>query len=331
MKIVSYKLNLTSSSVYMKLGIHPFNFAQIMSNTSPTFTSESVSDWFERGRFRMLEEKSIFTIDEGDASLPVIILIHGFPTSSFDWRPIWQTVSSQYRLISLDMHGFGFSDKPDSRCYSIHQQADLFEALIGQLKIDSYHVLAHDYGVSVAQELLARQLDGQGVGAFRSVCLLNGGLFPETHRALLIQKLMLSPLGKYINKFTGFEQFKASFSSVFGPNTQPSDRELHEFWEIINFRGGRHVFHNLITYILDRRTHRERWVAALQNAHVPMSLINGSVDPVSGSHLVERYQELGCRLDHLAALDNIGHYPHVEAPDLVASAYLEFLSGAGMS
>ncbi|RBP49082.1 alpha/beta fold hydrolase [Arenicella xantha] len=302
-----------------------------MSTSPHTFHSEAVANWFNRGRYRTLAGKTIFTIDEGDARLPVIVLIHGFPTSSFDWLPMWDTFVKQYRLVSLDMHGFGFSDKPDSRTYSIHQQADLFEELIGQLRIENYHVLAHDYGVSVAQELLARQLDGSGIGSWQSLCLLNGGLFPETHRALIIQKLMLSRLGKYINKFTGFEQFKQSFSSVFGPQTKPSDRELQEFWELINFNHGRHVFHNLITYILDRREHRERWVTALQNAQIPISLINGSIDPVSGSHLVDRYKELGCRLDHLKALDTIGHYPHVEAADAVTTAYLEFLSNNGAS
>lgn len=297
-----------------------------MSTSSSTFTNPAVATWFERGQFKTLLDKSIFTIDEGDSNLPVIVLIHGFPTSSYDWRPIWETLKNSYRLISLDMYGFGFSDKPNARVYSIHQQADIFEALIKKLEISEYHVLAHDYGVSVAQELLARQLDGNGQGRWKSLCLLNGGLFPETHRALTIQKLMLSPLGKFITKLTGFKQFTKSFSTVFGEQTKPSDRELREFWEIINFKAGRHVFHNLITYILDRRTHRTRWVTALQQSPVPISLINGSVDPVSGAHLVTRYKELSCRLDHLLELATIGHYPQVEDPTGVANGYLRFLA-----
>jgi len=274
--------------------------------------------WFNKGSYKELCGHSIFTIDEGDQNKPVIVLIHGFPTSSWDWEPVWSSLMQNHRLITLDMLGFGFSDKPNQRDYTIHKQADLFEALVQQLGINEYHVFAHDYGVSVAQELLARQIDGNGLGKWLSCGLLNGGLFPETHKAILIQKLLLSPAGKLINKLTGFKAFGKSFSSVFGDNTKPSEQELHAFWEAINFNDGRHVFHNLITYILDR-------VQALQDSPFPISLINGSVDPVSGAHLVKRYKELNCRLDHCVELSTIGHYPHVEAPEQVSEAYLSFL------
>ena len=286
---------------------------------------ERVKEWFARGQYHQLNGQSIFTIDEGEQHLPCIVLIHGFPTSSFDFLDIWPSLSGRFRLISLDMLGFGFSDKPNKRNYTIAKQADLFEPLLQKLGVKQCHILAHDYGVSVAQELLSRQHKGLADTKFLSCCFLNGGLFPETHRALLIQKLMLSPLGKWINKLTGFKQFSASFSSVFGAHTKPNERELKEFWEIINFNQGRHLFHNLITYILDRRLFREQWLIALQSSDAPLALINGNVDPVSGIHLVDRYKELNCRLDYLKHLPTIGHYPQVEDPSGVSSAYLEFL------
>jgi pimeloyl-ACP methyl ester carboxylesterase len=254
------------------------------------------------------------------------VLIHGFPTSSYDFNRVWEALSEQHRLVCIDMLGFGFSDKPNKRDYTLHKQADLFDSLIRDIGIEEYHVLAHDYGVSVAQELLARQIDDSSNAKWLSCCFLNGGLFPETHKALLIQKIMLSSVGRLVNKLTGFKQFGASFSKVFAEKTKPSNSELLEFWEIINYKDGRHLFHNLMTYILDRREHRRRWVSALQHSPVPISIINGSVDPVSGKHLVDRHQELNCRLDHLVELPNIGHYPHVEAPNEVQEAYLNFLS-----
>jgi len=256
----------------------------------------------------------------------VIILIHGYPTSSWDWEPIWPALLTDYRLVCLDMLGFGFSDKPDRRDYTIHKQSDLIEAYISELGLTKYHVLAHDYGDSVAQELLARQIQGTGKGECLSCCFLNGGLFPETHRALAIQKLMLSPLGKLVNKATGYKQFKAAFSTVFGAATKPSEQTLSTFWELINFKNGKHLFHNLITYIHDRKQHRLRWVHALQNSPIPLSLINGSADPVSGVHMVARYQELDCRLDHKLELASIGHYPHIEAASTVVDGYRSFLA-----
>jgi pimeloyl-ACP methyl ester carboxylesterase len=296
---------------------------------NPSFRPEL---WRAQGEYQSLLGHQIFCIDSGatqqySPQTSVLLMIHGFPTSSWDWLPMWGDLIKNYRVIALDMLGFGFSDKPDNRNYSIHGQADIVEALVAAKGLESFHVLAHDYGDTVAQELLARQLEGNGVGQWLSCCFLNGGLFPETHRALLIQKLLLSPIGSLLNTFTGFRKFCRNFSSVFGADTQPSEQELKDFWWLINFNNGKHLFHNLITYMSDRIQHRERWVSALQTSSIPLALINGSVDPVSGGHMVARYKELQCRLDYCAELPTIGHYPQVEAPEDVLTHYQIFLRG----
>ena len=296
---------------------------------NPSFRPEL---WRAQGEYQSLLGHQIFCIDsvatqQYSPQTSVLLLIHGFPTSSWDWLPMWGDLIKNYRVIALDMLGFGFSDKPNNRNYSIHGQADIVEALVAAKGLESFHVLAHDYGDTVAQELLARQLEGNGVRQWLYCCFLNGGLFPETHRALLTQKLLLSHIGSLLNSFTGFRKFCRNFSSVFGADTQPSDQELKDFWWLINFNNGKHLFHNLITYMSDRIQHRERWVSALQTSSIPLALINGSVDPVSGSHMVARYKELECRLDYCAELPTIGHYPQVEATEDVMTHYQIFLRG----
>ncbi|WP_295877414.1 alpha/beta hydrolase [uncultured Zhongshania sp.] len=285
--------------------------------------------WKASGEYLKISGHQIFVKDEGDSQLPVLLLIHGFPTSSWDWSGVWDELKTHFRLVALDMLGFGFSDKPNVSSYSIHGQADIVEALIAAKSLDSFHVLAHDYGDTVAQELLARQQSGAGIGRWLSCCFLNGGLFPETHHALLTQKLLLSPLGPLVNKLAGFKRFSANFSSVFGPHTKPTAEELALFWQIINEKDGKHIFHNLITYMRDRKLHRERWVKVLQQSAIPLALINGSLDPVSGAHMVARYQELNCRLDYLGVLAEIGHYPQVEDSTGVVKHYLTFMDGIG--
>ena len=277
--------------------------------------------WRQRGSLLQLLGHSIFVLDEGIDRCGTLVLLHGFPTSSWDWQPLWADLTKDFRVIALDMLGFGFSDKPDHRAYTIHRQADLVEALVAAKQLTAFHVLAHDYGDTVAQELLARQLDSSGVGEWLSCCFLNGGLFPETHRALFSQKLLLSPLGGLLVKLTGFRQFSAGFSQVFGVAHRPTEHQLNDFWWIINVNQGKRVFCNLITYISDRKLHRERWVSALQTSTIPLAVINGSVDPISGAHMVARYQELGCRLDYVAKLDAVGHYPQVEDPQRVLEHY----------
>lgn len=282
-------------------------------------------EWHARGQMIKINEFDLFVIDENKDADDVVLLVHGFPTSSFDWQAVWPAIKSGYRVIAMDMLGFGFSDKPDPHLYSIHEQAELIDGLCNHLQIRSAHILAHDYGDTVTQELLARHNGHDLTFNIRSVCFLNGGLFPETHQALLIQKLLLSPLGPLINRLTNKSRFDQSFSSVFGPDTQPSPEELQQFWDIINYNNGRHIFHNLITYMRDRRSHRQRWIDSINDAEIPIALINGSVDPVSGAHMVARFIELCGEPDFLKELSDIGHYPQVEAPKTVAENYLNFI------
>ena len=286
-----------------------------------------IEAWQQRGKKINLLGHDIFYIDTDDQAKPVIFLIHGFPTSSYDWIDIWSELNQNYRLVALDMLGFGFSDKPYKHQYSIHEQADMCEALIGHLKLTQYHVLAHDYGDSVAQELLYRD-NKRNAKQWLSGCLLNGGLFPETHYARPIQKILLSRIGPLINKLSTKRTFDKSMTSVFGPKTPPSEKQLADFWQILTHNDGHKIAHKLMNYINDRKKHRQRWVDALVEAHVPIALINGSDDPVSGRHMVERYKQL-VSSDYITELPNVGHYPQVEAPSLVAAHYLQFLDELG--
>lgn len=281
--------------------------------------------WQSRGRTLNINGFRIFVVDEGQPDQDTILLIHGFPTASWDWHRIWPALRPSYRVVAMDMLGFGFSDKPGRHRYSIHGQADVVEGVVRQLGLGRFHVLAHDYGDTVAQELLARQNSGEGAGQWQSVCFLNGGLFPETHRALLTQKLLLSPLGPLFNKLSNKRRFDSAMARVFGPDTKPDARELEGFWALVNHNNGKHIFHNLITYMNDRKQHRERWVSAIRDAKVPVALINGSLDPVSGAHMVARFRELDLPLAWFGELPRIGHYPQIEAPGEVSGSYLKFL------
>ena len=281
----------------------------------------NIQQWHDAGDYFEFAGQQIFFLEEGEG-VP-LLLIHGFPTASWDWAKIWAPLAERYRCITLDMLGFGYSDKPQ-QSYSIFQQADIFCALVERLGLDSCHVLAHDYGDTVAQELLARQEQGTLNFRMQTLTLLNGGLFPETHRAVLTQKLLLSPLGSLLSRFMSRKAFTKNFHSIFGPSTPPSEDEIDGFWQLINYKQGTRVMHRLIHYMVERRHNRERWVGALQNAGIPIRLIDGLLDPVSGAHMVERYEQLIPNPD-IVKLAGVGHYPQVEAPDAVLAAVLEHL------
>jgi pimeloyl-ACP methyl ester carboxylesterase len=190
--------------------------------------------------------------DQGQGE-EALLLIHGFPTCSWDYAALWPRLDSRFtRIVAPDMLGFGRSDKPAGHPYSMIEQTDLHLALLAELGVRRIHILAHDYGVSLAQELLARQLEGCAPQIL-SVALLNGGLFPETHRLTRMQQLLRSPLGGLVSRLSSFRSFSRSFSLVFGPQTQPSADELRAFWELICHQQGHHRLHELIRYIDDRR------------------------------------------------------------------------------
>ena len=282
-------------------------------------TGNPLDDWVAQGRGFSYRGHQIRWWEAG-AGEP-LLLIHGFPSGSWDWHYIWQALAERYRVIALDMIGFAFSDKPRHYPYNLLDQADLQQALMSHLQVSDYHVLAHDYGDSVAQELLARHQ--QGPGFLRSVCFLNGGLFPETHHPVLLQKLLMSPIGALIGRRYSRERMARTFGAVFGPQTQPSEEELDAFWRMIEFNQGPRIMHLLIRYMADRRVHRDRWVSAMQQTRLPMRVIDGAVDPVSGAHMVERYRQLIPNPDTVL-LPQIGHYPQVEAPEQVLEHYLAF-------
>ncbi len=279
-----------------------------------------LATWYAAGEWRDCLGQRMFVRQAGTGD--VLLLIHGFPTASWDWQALWPALVSRHRLIAPDLLGLGRSAKPHPHRYRVAEQAELLVELLNQLQVNRCHVLAHDYGDTVAQELLARQREGQLPWALDSVVFLNGGLFPETHRARPIQQLLRSPLGPLLARLISKRGFAASLRRVFGADTPPDEAEIEGFWELLLHDHGRRCLPALLGYIDERRQHRACWVGALQHSPTPLGLINGLLDPVSGAHMVNRWRELVGN-QHIVELPRIGHYPQVEAPQAVLDAYAE--------
>ena len=286
----------------------------------------TLKEWKAAGHYFSYKQNHIFVREEG-AGEP-LVLIHGFPTASWDWQQLWPELTQRYHVLALDMLGFGFSDKPRHYPYSILDQANIIEAFLHNKKIAQVKIIAHDYGDTVAQELLARfnirQSRGEVGLDITHLCLLNGGLFPEVHRPLLVQKILMSPVGFLVGRLFNRAKLGKNFKNIFGPNTQPTEAELDDFWTLIEGNGGRYVFHLLIRYMAERVQYRERWVGALQATKIPLCFINGVADPISGQHMVDRYREL-IPNPQVVELDNIGHFPLIEAPQAVLEHFLGFV------
>jgi len=284
-------------------------------------TAADADRWPPDGRFLDFRGHRVFA-REGGAGAD-LLLIHGFPTSSLDWKQVWPGLASNHRVHAMDMLGFGRSDKPPKFDYTIAASADQWEALARDAGIGEATVLAHDYGDTVAQELLARQGEGRLPFRIRAIAFLNGGLFPEAHHALTIQKLLLGPLGPLVARLSSQRDFAKNMRRICV--SPPDADELREHWRLLARAGGRRVVPKLLRYIPERKAHRERWVGALRDATIPLCLIDGIADPVSGADIVARWREL-LPGRPVVELDGVGHYPQIEASGRVLEAYRTFRS-----
>lgn len=261
---------------------------------------------------------------------PTLLLIHGYPFNSFDWAPIWPTLVERFTVVAPDMLGMGFSSKPSTYQYSVHDHADVHEALLAHLDVSECHVLAHDLGDSVGQELLARHEFGGW--SYRPVDLesitwLNGGMFNEAYTPRLVQKLLSrTPLGDVFARVGSGPVVRRlldrTLDELFGVDTRPSPRLLEQFHQIMEFNDGAAVTHLVGRFVADRYTHRNRWVRAMRETDVPMRLIDGPADPNSGAHMARRYAEVIPDADVVLLADAIGHWPQIEVPDAVLTHFL---------
>lgn len=283
----------------------------------------NLQEWKQSGDYFDFKENKIFYRTEKNEH-ETLLCLHGFPTSSYDYHKIWNELAENFSLVAFDMIGYGFSDKPKNFDYTTFKQVDILQALIEHLKIKKLHILAHDYGNTITQELLARDEEKRLNFEIGTICFMNGALFPETHRPILAQKILISPIGFLFGKLIPDSKFRQSLASVFGENTQPTEKELDDFIEIFQYNGGRGISHKLIQYMTEREKYRSRWVGVLKNMTQPFRFINGLDDKVSGRHLVKRFREVLPDQKDIIELENVGHFPHFEVPETLIKHFFDF-------
>jgi pimeloyl-ACP methyl ester carboxylesterase len=249
-----------------------------------------------------------------------LTFLHGYPSSSHDIEPAFEQLGDGWRLLTIDFPGFGASDKPPGFPYSIHGCADAVEAMWAAAGIEESILVAHDYGVSVGQELLARRRDGALAVELTATVWSNGGLYPDLHRPTIGQQLLLDPdHGAEVAAAMDETLFAQGLRVTWGTRSEMTDEQVHEIWSSMDRDGGTRIAHELLHYVRDRRTHEVRWREALEGCDLPMRFVWGDLDPVSGAHMIE-HVEARIRSAHVQRLDDVGHWPPLEAPEELAAA-----------
>ncbi|SNT70475.1 alpha/beta fold hydrolase [Psychrobacter sp. LV10R520-6] len=175
---------------------------------------KTLSEWQQQGQFESINGQQIFTRQAGDKNAPVLLLIHGFPSASWDWEGMWDELTQHYYVITLDIA------------------------------------------------------------------------------------------------------------------TPPTPEVIDALWQLLTHNNGLAVSHKLINYIPQRKQHRERWVGAIINSTVPVKLIAGAKDPISGQHMIDNYRKLIPNAN-ITVMPELGHYPQIEDAIAITAAYLQFRNSIG--
>ena len=249
---------------------------------------------------------------------PTVVLLHGFPTWSYDYAAVATDLGHDHDVITLDFLGYGASDKPSPYQYSVAESADSVEDLMALLGLSSAHFVVHDYGGIVGQELVDRQLAGRLPFGIAALTVLNCGIVYSAYRPTRLQKLLNTPgLGKLIAGRISARTLRSDLAKVWG-TSKLSDDEFGELWQGISLKDGHKLAHLLIRYNTERAQRHRRWEAALAAWQGPLHLVWGLDDPVSGRHVLEQATaELPRAV--VTELDGVGHFPQTEAPVAVAA------------
>lgn len=301
----------------------------------------AVTAWEARGRLLSLPQGEVWVLDQppaDDAGLDPVLLLHGFPTCSFDWRHVLPALSRRRRVVAFDFPGFGLSAKPDRR-YSLRHQADVAESVCAALGLGRIALVTHDMGDSVGGELLARDLDGDLDLEISRRVLANGSIYLELAQLTPGQLFLLDlpdarlepPAQRPAGERPAGERdegaaMRAALAATFAPDYQPGPDELAAQWALIVRNGGHHLLPRTIRYIEDRRAEEARFTGAIERHPSPLAVVWGDRDPIAVVAMVDRLLER--RPDAARTiLDGVGHYPMIEDPGRFAAATVGVLDG----
>ncbi|MGH3713238.1 MAG: alpha/beta fold hydrolase [Micromonosporaceae bacterium] len=281
---------------------------------------DGVAAWRDTGRQLDVDGRRVFVVDTGDpaAGVPVVIL-HGFPGSSYDWVGVVPLLARHRRVVVCDLPGYGLSAKPPDASYSLFALADSVTAVLTALGVERCVLLAHDIGDTIAAELLHRHHAGTLPVAIERVFLTNGSIFIDQARLTRGQRLALAMPGRALPFPLPRWLLRHSLRESFAPDAPAPPGAIDAMVSLIEYGGGARLLTKQIRYIRERRTHQARWTAALVDYPGPMTALWGERDPIAVLAMPRRLTELRPGTE-LVTWPDAGHWPSIEAPVRLAEA-----------
>jgi len=302
--------------------------------------SERLKTWRNSGDYIKVGcfEHCVFVKELGDKKAPAektLLLLHGFPESSFSYHRIVEGMQKVFgRIILFDMIGYGFSDKPEKDyAYSLIEQADLALLVWKHFGVKGGHLLAHDMGDSVATELASRQVNcllpawfDQG---FKSYTFTNGSMLLAFAKLRITQKLLLSKYGHLMKKLVSYTLFSQQVKSAQGNGTL-SEEDINDLWEANRLKDGHLKTYLTIKYLNDRKQfEKTRWIPALKRVIVPIHLCWGDADAVARVEMAHQLKAEVCKDATLTIMKDVGHFSQLGSPDVWIKSVCAFYNSLG--
>lgn len=281
--------------------------------------TDRVQRWSDDGAIEEVLGRKLFVRRRGGGEGTLLLFLHGFPSSSYDWNRLFALRPPGEATLCFDFLGFGLSEKPRDHEYTLAWQADAAEELVRRSGAGRVFVVGHDMGTSVATELMARDLRGELSMEISGALLFNGSMLLHLAKPTVGQRLLRSPLGPLFARLTNERGFRAQFARIFAPDHPLTDEEAADQWSLLVHDGGQRIAHKTIDYMAERERFTERWHGALRDWPGALTLAWGMHDPVARTTVLDGLRELRPGVEAIE-LPDAGHYPQVEQPELISAA-----------
>jgi len=301
--------------------------------------SQRADDWRSRGGYfswrptgRDATSVEVFHIEAGDPDAPVLVFLHGWPTSSFDWFAVASRLSAKFRVCALDFPGYGFSGKPHGWGYSLRRDEELVDFYVSEvMRAETGVVVAHDRGDSVALAYAARCAEGRSAMRLGHLILSNGNIFLPLSTLTDAQRLILDA-GTWPTiaaALTPARLAEGLGATTFTPPLRAGDPEVEALSVILGYDDGTAVLHETIQYLVERSENEQSWLSALPRVPFPVTVIWGLHDAVApprvASYVWHEYLMLKPGRNRLYFIPDANHYLQVDRPDAFVQVLLHAL------